>query len=323
MRVLVTGGLGNLGTYTLRALAREGHILRCFDLETPRNKRNARALGDTIELLWGDIRDPESVARAVAGVEVIVHLASIIPPPAHDHPDLAEAVNVGGTRNVLAAAVSQATPPRMLFASSLDVFGPTLDQPPPRTIADPLIPTDNYSHHKILCEGEVRSAGIPWAIYRFANMPILGNQPAHPMMFEIPLATRMEVLHPADAAEAIATGVTTGAIWNAVWLIGGGPTCQVTYGTYLASMLGALGIPMLPESAFGHTPYCTDWLDTAASEATLHYQHHSFAAIVHDVAQGVGPIRYLAPLARPIVVRSLLRRSPYYRATPSIREREA
>jgi hypothetical protein len=133
------------------------------------------------------------------------------------------------------------------------------------------------------------------------------------MMFDIPLDTRIEVVHPADAALAIATGVSTGTIWGSTWLIGGGATCQLTYRTYLTRLLGALGIPMLPDSAFGSRPYCTDWLDTVASEAALHYQRHTFDDIVADVAQELGPARLVAPLVHHFVTRRLLRLSPYYR----------
>jgi nucleoside-diphosphate-sugar epimerase len=313
MRVLVTGGLGNLGTLTLHQLVQRGHEVHCFDLPTPTNQHKARRLSTAIRWQWGDIRDPDAVARSVADMDVVVHLAGILPPPAHDQPTLAESVNVGGTRNLLTQAASQQPPPHVLFASTLDVFGPTSHLPPPRTVDDPLVPTDNYSQHKILGEQMVRAAGIPWAIFRFADMPVLGNRPVHAMMFDIPLDTRIEVVHPADAALAIATGISTGNIWGKIWLIGGGPTCQLTYRTYLSRLLGALGIPMLPERAFGTQPYCTDWLDTAASEAALRYQRHTFDEIAADVARGVGLTRRLVPLVRPIVTRSLLRLSPYYR----------
>lgn len=203
--------------------------------------------------------------------------------------------------------MSQPAPPRFLFASSFNVFGPTTHLAPPRTVGDPLAPTDNYSRHKILCEAEVERSGLPWAIFRFADMPILGARPMHPIMFEIPLETRMEVVHIHDAALAIANGVSEGEIWGQVWLIGGGPTCQLTYGEYLGRMLGVLGLPALPAMAFGRTPYCTDWLDTTASQATLRYQRHTFDDILADVAHGVGPVRYLTPLARPLIARSMLR----------------
>lgn len=327
MRVLVTGGLGNLGSASIQALTRAGHETRSLDLLTPRTQRVALRLEQQLEQQhrggtipshaidwhWGDVRNPDVVQRAVAGVDVVAHLASILPPPAHDQPDLAESVNVGGTRVLLEAAVRQPTPPRFLFASSFNVFGPTSHLAPPRTVGDPLVPTDNYSRHKILCEAEVQRAGIPWAVFRFADMPVLGARPMHPLMFEIPLDTRLEVVHIHDAALAIANGVSDGSIWGHVWLIGGGPTCQLTYGDYLTHMLGAVGLSALPDTAFGQTPYCTDWLDTTASQATLHYQRHTCEEIMADVARGIGPVRYLTPLARPFITRRMLHLSPYYR----------
>jgi nucleoside-diphosphate-sugar epimerase len=313
MRVLVTGGLGNLGSPTLRELAGDGHEVRSFDLPTPSNRRKAERLAASIDWHWGDIRDRVAISRSLQDIDVVVHLASILPPPAHDQPELAEAVNVDGTNNLLAEVACRTSPPHVLFASSLDVFGPTTHLLPPRTVQDPLVPSDNYSRHKILGEYALQSAGIPWAIFRFADMPVLGNRPAHPMMFDIPLETRIEVVHPHDAARAIAAGISSGIIWGLIWLIGGGPTCQVTYRTYLTRLLGALGIPMLPDTAFGSEPYCTDWLDTSASEAALHYQRHTFDDIVGDVARGIGPVRVITPLVHPLISRRMLHLSPYYR----------
>jgi UDP-glucose 4-epimerase len=323
MRILVTGGLGNLGTYTLQELVRQGFEVRSFDLPSSRNKRKARAMNRAIDWMWGDIRDWDKIANVLDGVEVVVHLASVIPPLAHDRPDVAEAVNVGGTRNLLIEAAQRNSPPRVLFASTFDVFGPTNHLSPPRTVTDPLIPTDNYSQHKIQCEQEIQTAGVPWAIFRFATMPILGIQPTHPIMFEIPLDTRIEVLHPADAARAICSGIRNGAIWGKIWLIGGGPACQITYRTYLSRLLGVLGIPMLPEAAFGSIPYCTDWLDTTESQAVLYYQHHTFDAIVADISRGVGNVRHLVPLVRPLIIWSILRQSRYFHLNPAVSDTSA
>ncbi len=314
MRVLITGAMGNLGGFAVPELLARGVCVRSFDVPSKPNLGQARRYGTSVEFFWGDVRNAAQVERATQEVDVVVHLAGIIPPLAHERPDLAEAVNVGGTRHVYDAALAQSVPPKVLLASSFDVFGPTTHLEPPRIVSDPLVASDNYSEHKIQAERALQATSLTWAVYRLADMPVLGPRTPHPMMFDIPLNTRMEVLHPSDAAVAIAEGIVSGAIWNEVWLIGGAPACQVTYEQYLTKLLGAMGLPMLPAAAFGTRPYCTDWLDTRASQELLHYQQHTFDAIVAEISKNAGLLRYLAAAVAPLAGRRLLRMSSYYRA---------
>ena len=155
-RVLLTGAFGNLGGHTVRELLRQGYTVRAFDLPTPANRKAARAFGDRIEVIWGDIRDADAVRQAAAGQDVVLHLAAVIPPISDEKPELARQVNVDGTRNVVAACRAQPTPPRLFFASTFDLYGPTLHLDPPRRADDPIQPTDPYTHHK--AEGGSRSS---------------------------------------------------------------------------------------------------------------------------------------------------------------------
>ncbi|HEX6682693.1 MAG TPA: hypothetical protein VF062_07860 [Candidatus Limnocylindrales bacterium] len=95
--------------------------------------------------------------------------------------------------------------------------------------------------------------------------------------------------------------------------VGGGPSCQLTYGEYLTRMLAAMGLKPLPERAFSDADYVTDWLDTAESASLLGYQRHTFDDIAAAVAASLGwrlPFaRALAPVAR----RAMLRLSGHYR----------
>ena len=66
MKVLLTGAFGNVGTSTLEELAERGHQVRCFDLQTKANRRTAKRFAGQMEVVWGDLRNPEAVADAVA-----------------------------------------------------------------------------------------------------------------------------------------------------------------------------------------------------------------------------------------------------------------
>ena len=313
MKVLLTGPFGNVGSAVRREIADRGHTVRPFDLPTKRNRAVARKAQLDVE--WGDIRNAADVKRAVAGVDVVIHLAAIIPPGSLRDPALAEAVNVGGTTNVIEACKASPSPPRIVFASSLALFGPTQHLEPPRTLADPIVPTDDYTRHKAKCEELLRGSGLDVAILRLgAVIPIDVLGVLDPLMFEVPLDDRIEFVHPWDVGLAIVTAIESDEVWGNTYLIGGGPRCQVLQREIIRKPLEALGIGMLPERAFGTTPFHTDWLDTTESQRVLGFQRYDFDDCVRHMLEFVGWRRPFVRWARPIARWKLLRTSPYYRA---------
>lgn len=328
MRVLVTGAFGNIGANVVQALLERGHRVRCFDLGTPANRKAAARLaqqhGDQIELHWGDLRDTEQVAGAVAGQDVVAHLAFLLPKlsatglSSEDRPDLAWAVNVDGTHNLLNAMRAQPRRGRILFTSSYHVYGPTEHLPPGRTADEPVNPVEHYARHKVACEWLVRASGLEWTILRFAAAFPFSLR-LDPYMFHVPLANRMEFVHTRDAATAVANAVTSDAVWGRTLLIGGGPRCQLTYGQIVKTILSAVGVGMLPAEAFDTTPFPTDWLDTAESQRLLHYQQRSLDDYAREFRQNLGLKRWLIVLGRPIARAMLLKQSPFYRQRRSRR----
>lgn len=312
VKLLLTGAFGNIGSHVLAELLRRKHEVRCLAARTPADERRAARFVSVTDVRWVDVRDADSVADAVAGVEVVLHFAAVIPPASDDDPEYARQVNVEGTANVIAACRAQSKSPRLIFASTFDVHGCTLDKPPPRHVEDPLRATDAYSRHKIEGEALVRRSGLTWFIPRFADVPIIGVRKAEPIMFEIGLDNRIEVLHPADAALAMANALETELVWGTTMFIGGGTSCQVTYRQFVAGVLRAMGLRMLPESAFSDKTYATDWLDTEASQRMLWYQRCGFDTITADIAATLGWKRHLMPLSRAFAERAMLRLSPYY-----------
>jgi nucleoside-diphosphate-sugar epimerase len=311
MRILVTGGYGNVGSHTLPELVRRGHEVRCLSLPGSAERRIARRL--RVQTAWGDVSDAGLVARAVSDVDTVVHLAALIPPGADEQPERARQTNVDGTAAVIAACRAQPAPPRLLFTSTLDVHGNTLHSPPPRHVDDPMVATNPYTEHKIECERLVRESGLDWTIFRLADVPVLGVRAPHPIMFEIGLDNRIEAVHADDAGLAIANALETPEVWGRVMFIGGGASCQLTYRDYLTRLLGAMGIGPLPDQAFSTAEYATDWLDTVDSQRLLHYQRHTFDEIAAAVSASLGWRRRAATLAGPLVRLMLLRLSAYYK----------
>ena len=317
MNILLTGAFGNVGTSTLGELLKQGHRVRCFDLKTKTNEKAAQRIGDRAEVMWGDLRNPSDVAAAVQGQEVVAHLAFIIPKlsatgvESEKRPDWARAINVGGTQNVIEAMKAQPQPPKLVFASSLHVYGYTQDQPPPRTATDPVRPVEHYARHKVECEQMIRTSGLEWAILRFAAaMPI--SLKLDPGMFDVPLANRIEFVHTRDVGLAVANATSSPGVWGKLLLIGGGTRCQYYYREIVERLLTAAGVGMLPEAAFTTTPFATDWLDTAESQRMLHYQQRDLGDYIQDVVAALGYRRALTRAFRPVARYALVRQSPYF-----------
>ncbi len=318
MRVTVTGAWGNLGQPVVEELIRRGHQVRAFDLDTRANRKAAHRLCD-LEPVWGDLRSPADVERAVAGQEAVIHLAFVLPKlsatgvSSEERPTWAREVNVGGTRNLLNAMRAQPASPRILFTSSLHVYGQTQDQRPYRQVEDPLRPTDHYSQHKILCETLVRRSGLCWAIFRLgASMPtrlILDRG-----MFDVPLDTRIEFVHQRDVALAIANALDSAEVWGHIWNIGGGPRCQLTERQMIEQVLEAVGVGMLPDDLFTEQPFPVDWLDTSESQRVLRFQNHTLQDYIHDVTDKLGYRRYFVRLFRPLIRLWLVRQAHAVRA---------
>jgi dihydroflavonol-4-reductase len=118
-KTLVTGGSGFIGSHLVRALARRGDELRVL----LRRSSNVEGLGRVeFERVTGDVTDARSVKRAMKGVDRVFHTAGLVSLRPRDREHLF-AVNVGGTRNVLSAAIDAGVE-RVVHTSSVAAVGP-------------------------------------------------------------------------------------------------------------------------------------------------------------------------------------------------------
>jgi UDP-glucose 4-epimerase len=327
MKVLLTGAFGNIGEKTLKELLKQGHQVRCFDVSTKANQRRARKYRRQTEIVWGDLRRTDQVAAAVADQDAVLHLAYVIPNlsatgiASEDRPEWAREINVGGTRNLIEAMQRLSKPPKLIFTSSLHVYGKTQDNPPPRTVADPVQPVEHYAHHKVESEALVRASTLTWSIYRLgAALPV--QLILDPGMFDIPLKNRIEFVHAKDVALALVHGLESPEIWGQTWHVGGGPQCQYKYQEIVDRILGTVGIGSLPDEAFGDQPYSTDWLETSESQRILRFQTRTLDDYIQELKQALSFRRYLVLVFRPFVRAWLLGKSVAYQTWKATQKRK-
>jgi dihydroflavonol-4-reductase len=160
---LVTGATGFSGSHLVRHLLARGDRVRA--LVRPESREAAATLGE-VEVVLGDVRDAESVERAVRGADRVFHLAALFR-QAGFADAVYEQVNVGGTRHVLEAAKRHAVP-RVVHCSTVGVLGHI--ENPPADESSPYAPGDVYQRTKLA--GELlaldfgRTTGLPVAVVR-------------------------------------------------------------------------------------------------------------------------------------------------------------
>jgi UDP-glucose 4-epimerase len=127
MKYLVTGGAGFIGSHISRTLVELGHSVRVFDNFSSGKRENLN--GADVEIVEGDLRDADALAKAVKGMDVVFHEAAFVSvPESMEKPQECFDVNVTGT-SILFETARKSGVKRAVFASSAAVYGDSEDYP--------------------------------------------------------------------------------------------------------------------------------------------------------------------------------------------------
>jgi GDP-4-dehydro-6-deoxy-D-mannose reductase len=185
MRILVTGSNGFVGPYALARLRADG--IETHELE-------------------GDIRDRAVCFEQVraATPDAVLHLAAIASvADAWRQPEIVRDVNVGGTRNLLAAVAEIAPGARVLLVSSAEVYGAVPEDDQPIGEDTPLRPLSPYAESKVEAEAVTREFELDTVIAR--PFPHIG--PGQDERFAIAsFASQIATIERGDAAPVINVG---------------------------------------------------------------------------------------------------------------------
>ena len=164
MKVVITGGMGFIGARLGRALCDQGHLtdasgqetsideLLLFDSVDVPGLFNEREGNIQVKRVVGDISNWETVRSLIDRDDIAVfHLASVVSGGGEKDFDLAMRVNLDGGRHVLEALRARESQPRLVFASSIAVFGGSRM---PDVVGDHVkqTPQTTYGITKTMCE---------------------------------------------------------------------------------------------------------------------------------------------------------------------------
>lgn len=253
VKIFVTGGCGVNGSWVVRDLLARGFEVTAFDHAA--DDSLMPDLRGQYELLVGDIRDGALLSRLIHARKpaAIVHLAALVGyPQGRPDPKLLFDVNLGGTLNVLEAAVVGDVP-RVVFTSSKSAYGvvgapyarPQYDPVPEDHVGTPPPPSflSLYGHAKVAGEGlgfNYHAAfGIDFFALRFATICAPGKLARHgPMSIHSRLIEnailgaptvisqggdeRDDIVYVRDVAQSIGLAATTARRGAAVYNVGQG-----------------------------------------------------------------------------------------------------
>lgn len=161
MKVLVTGATGVYGRDLTDRLLRAGHEVVAMARRVP------AALPPEVRFEAGDVADADAVEGAMAGCDVVAHLAWVVTPLKSEAET--RRINIGGTQNVL-AAMGRTGCGRLVFSSSVLCYGANPDNPPRFTESDERRPARDYLYgsHKKEVEDLILQSGVEAVIARTA-----------------------------------------------------------------------------------------------------------------------------------------------------------
>jgi nucleoside-diphosphate-sugar epimerase len=253
-RVLLTGASGSMGHEAFLELMRRQDRYQTRLILRPSKKNKdmfAPFTGEPgLEIVWGDLTEPGDVARAVSGVDYVLHPAALISPAADRDPQAARRANVGGTKNLLDAIRAEpGGAERIGFVNvgSVAQYGDRLPPIEMIRVGDPLKPSVHDYYALTKCEAErlvVESGLARWASLRQTFIAITDLMSLlDPIMFHQPLDQCLEFITARDAGYGLVQCLEApDEFWGRIYNMSGGPSCRATYEEFIARQLEIHGL---------------------------------------------------------------------------------
>lgn len=299
------------------------YFIRVLAKKSAKHKHLLNKYRHKIEIVYGDIRDKNICDILTKDIDFVIHLAAVIPPKVDFHKQLTKEVNLNGTLNLIEAIERNSPKAFLLFSSSISVYGDRLKNPWIKT-SDKLqaSPNDYYALTKIKTESEIQKSNLNWSIFRLTAI-MHPKQKFDPLMFHMPLETKMEICTTANTATALINAIEKTHLLNKkIFNLGGGEKCRVKYKEFLNNCLSlsGLGSNAFPEKIFAKNNFhCGFYEDSDILNKILDFQSHSVEDYYRQFSNGVGPAkRFLAKIFKHFVIAFFLFRtrqinSKYYK----------
>ncbi len=271
-RILITGGLGCIGSETAKWLLAETDAILCVASRSVSPERYQRvfhgekyqqAIRDgRLQFATLDVRKSEQIEQLLAekAITHVIHMAALQTPDCNRHRDLGLQINLGGTQNVIESMKQSSTIERFVFASSVAVYGPRASYPAGQVpmLAQPQ-PVNVYGTWKLAGEqlagffhcdtgiptlslrpgvlfGPGRDAGLTSSPTTAMKQVVLGKP------YEIPFRSQQDYQYAPDVGAAVGIATTSPMEGYGVYTLPGQTTDSDGFTQHIREAASKLGL---------------------------------------------------------------------------------
>ncbi len=246
MKIAMTGVSGHMGSEALRQTMELGGVeyirvlLSCKKRNNKLAKKLKKRYGDRIGIVRGTIAQRENCERLVADMDMVIHMAAVIPPASDSSFSASCDCNLKGTVFLVDAVKAMVPQPKFVHVSTVALYGNRNEKHPFGRVGDPLIVSayDTYAMHKLRAERYVLDADLHcFAVLRqtaMLNPNMLNDNISDGLMFHTALNAPLEWVSARDSGYLVRRLVERelegglSAFWNNIYNIGAGKKGRCT-----------------------------------------------------------------------------------------------
>ena len=289
--VFLTGATGTMGFAGMTEILRypDKYKLRILARPSKKNKELIKALiahHSSLNVIWGDLTDYESVLKGVSGSDIVLHVGGMVSPQADYRPEATLHTNVTAAEHITRAVLAQPEDqqPKVVYLGSVAQMGDRREPLHWGRAGDPICVSayDHYGITKVLAERIITDSGIKqWVSLRQSGIlypAILKNY--DPIMFHVPIRGVLEWATVEDSGrllERVCRDEVPDEFWRNYYNIGSGAEYRLSNYEFEVLLLDAIGCPR-PEKIFNANWFTTRnfhgmwYIDGDKLENYLHFR---------------------------------------------------
>jgi len=300
-KVLVTGASGSIGLYVIKYLLSEGkYEITALDLKNKKTIKRLKKYSKRINVIYGDVTDRVLMEALVRDHDVVIHLASVMPPMGEFSKKIGEVIEYNGTENIIKAINYYNQNCYLIYASTTSLYNDQIV-----TINDKINEKNlsNYSLNKYNTENLIKKKLRNYTILRLPL--VLNNVVDESFIFNVKKNTLIEVTTNIDAAYAFVKTIDYKKSLNKkTFNVGLGLNGRVIYNDILKNILKYEGISFryILSRVFLEKNYHSPILnDSEELEKIIHYQNDSLYNYYRRIQRFGKKRRIRKLLAKPLL----------------------